>query len=336
VGVLRQGFEEVDAQTFAEWGADFAKLDSCGGVLAKGTENWAQQYGRWSAAMNATGRQMVFSCSWAVYWARCAGKHMPSDWETHCGVVPWQHGNIGEICHMFRYGHDLYPYWGAGDGASNMDGWGGRGVGDILQFASSFWAASWRSSSGLGAFLDPDFLVVGCPTDRSCEPFSMDASSAMFSSGRPLSDLEQRTQMSMWCLLAAPLIIGSDVRNLSSTALETLSNKHAIAIDQDVLVAPPRLVWSRSLPEGGEQVWSRQLANGDVAIALLNMHPSNESQISLDLANVVCAGCPRSATVFDIWAGGESTVATGEYTASVAPHEAKLLRLTPLSSGYVL
>ena len=52
-----QGYEEVDAKTFAGWGADFAKLDSCGGDLPNGTESWYQQYGRWSDAMNKTGRQ---------------------------------------------------------------------------------------------------------------------------------------------------------------------------------------------------------------------------------------------------------------------------------------
>ena len=39
--------------------ADFAKLDSCGGDLPNGTESWHQQYGRWSDAMNKTGRQCV-------------------------------------------------------------------------------------------------------------------------------------------------------------------------------------------------------------------------------------------------------------------------------------
>ena len=54
--------------------------------------------------------------------------------------------------------------------------------------------------------------MVGCPTDRPCEGYSQKGQI-------PLTDIEQRTQMSVWCLLAAPLIIGSDIRNLSPTAL---------------------------------------------------------------------------------------------------------------------
>ena len=76
-----QGYEEVDAQTFADWGADFAKLDSCSGSLPNGTESWYQQYGRWSAAMNKTGRPMVCSPplpsvrkipSWPRSWVNCS------------------------------------------------------------------------------------------------------------------------------------------------------------------------------------------------------------------------------------------------------------------------
>jgi alpha-galactosidase len=55
-----QGHKAVDAATFASFGADFVKLDSCGNwALASGPESWANQYGRWSRALNATGRQIV-------------------------------------------------------------------------------------------------------------------------------------------------------------------------------------------------------------------------------------------------------------------------------------
>jgi len=53
-----QGHEAVDAQTFADWGADFAKLDSCGGVLNNGSESWNEQYGKWSAALNNSVRNI--------------------------------------------------------------------------------------------------------------------------------------------------------------------------------------------------------------------------------------------------------------------------------------
>ena len=61
----------MDAATFAAWGADFVKLDSCGGVLGP---TWVMSLGRpvrrWSAAMNKTGRPMVFSCSGRAHAVR--------------------------------------------------------------------------------------------------------------------------------------------------------------------------------------------------------------------------------------------------------------------------
>ena len=64
------------------------------------------------------------------------------------------------------------------------------------------------------AFNDPDMLCVGMPG---------------------ISDLEARSHFSLWVIVAAPLFIGVDVRNLSSVSLETLSNAEAIAINQDAL-----------------------------------------------------------------------------------------------------
>ena len=75
-----------------------------------------------------------------------------------------------------------------------MNGIGGGGVGDIIQFAGSIWAGVWRDIVGPGAVNDPDFLVVGCPLDRPCEGFSQKGQT-------PLTSAEQRTQFSVWCVL---------------------------------------------------------------------------------------------------------------------------------------
>jgi alpha-galactosidase len=206
--------------------------------------------------MNATGRQMVFSCSWAVYFTECTSDYPPAQWEEQCGRVPWDDSIISDACHLWRYGEDLRPSWGEGADAPAskrlLSGTGGGGVGDVIEFASSIYAYNWRGVTGPGAFNDPDFLIVGCPTDRPCESAAAArgaAATALVSSAGavdppspPLSDIEQRTQFSMWCVLAAPLILGADVRTLSPTALATLTNKAAIAINQDEAALPPRLI----------------------------------------------------------------------------------------------
>jgi hypothetical protein len=71
-----QTHEEIDALTLAEFGADFVKLDSCGGDLGGvGPEAWQSQYYRWSQALHKANPNIVFSCSWPVYYDICVMKH---------------------------------------------------------------------------------------------------------------------------------------------------------------------------------------------------------------------------------------------------------------------
>ena len=87
-----------------------------------------------------------------------------------------------------------------------------------------------------------------------------------------LSAEEERTQMAIWCISAAPLIMGNDLRNVSAASKAILLNKRAIAIDQDPLGRMGlRLASNASATGAGKtQVWARALAGGDVAVALFN------------------------------------------------------------------
>ena len=288
-------------------------------MLANGTESWARQYGEWATALNATGRKMIFSCSWAVYFTECAARHPPSAWVSQCGPVPWTDHYIADKCHMWRYGDDLRPRWGTGNPSQAWGGTGGGGVGDVIAYAASFWASSFRAVSGVGAFMDPDFLVVGCPTDRPCEGFSQATGSP------PLTLEEQRTQMAVWCTWGAPLIIGSDIRTISAEALDILKNKAAIAIDQDPLGVPARLVASAPY---GVHVWARDLYNGDVAVVMVNMGAKSATAAVL-IGDLVCATCARAGSTLDVW-GGAVTSVKGTITRTGVPsHAAVFLRFTP-------
>jgi hypothetical protein len=79
---------------------------------------------------------------------------------------------------------------------------------------------------------------------------------------------EERTQMAIWSIVAAPLIMGNDPRNISAASKAILTNADAIAVNQDALGQQGlRLDNSSSAPA---QRWYRVLANGDVAVALYN------------------------------------------------------------------
>ena len=327
-----QGHEELDAATLAGFGADFVKLDSCGGDLGAKMKNesWPNQYLRWSKALNASGRQIVFSCSWAVYYDVCLMKH-GNDVAT-CATAPYDQSTesyIADICHMWRYDDDLFPTWSD----VSADGRGGGGVGDIIKKMGGVgwptsggdggqnFTARYREATGPGAFNDPDFVVVGCPTDKPCEGFSPNDKI-------PLSDAEQRTQMSIWCMVQAPLIVGSDVRSLSPTALATLSNTDAIAINQDtshrpvVLPSPSDTVGDGAFPA---LVWTRVLADGSVALSITNMNDDGGALAAAVAPEALGLDPTRGATAKDVWAGTSSALAAGApVAASVGVHETAL------------
>ncbi|MBV9466676.1 MAG: glycoside hydrolase family 27 protein [Solirubrobacterales bacterium] len=84
--------------------------------------------------------------------------------------------------------------------------------------------------------------------------------------GLGMNSTEAQAQLSMWAIVAAPLILGSDPRGLSPRNVAILENRQVIEVDQDPLGIQGRLV-RRS---GSAQVWVKRLIGGQVAIALLN------------------------------------------------------------------
>jgi alpha-galactosidase len=128
-------------------------------------------------------------------------------------------------------------------------------------------------------------------------------------------------------VLGAPLIIGSDIRNLSSAALRTLSNEAAIRINQDALAARPFLV-SKGTAGQGWQVWARPLSGGDVAVALLNL---GDAAAVIEYAlESVCEQCSRGAMALDVWTNKTTAISSGStHQRAVSPHSTTLLRLKP-------
>ena len=92
---------------------------------------------------------------------------------------------------------------------------------------------------------DPDMLEVG---------------------NRGLTVAESRAHFSFWCILASPLMMGHDVRQMKDDILNILTNKEVIAVNQDVLGKQGY----RVIDETGREVWIKELSNGDWAVCMLN------------------------------------------------------------------
>ncbi len=138
-----------------------------------------------------------------------------------------------------------------------------------------------------------------------------------------MSATQFRTQFSMWAMLAAPLMVSANLISLSSASSSTISNREAIAIDQD-----PAGLQARLLAASGEgQVWVKPLSNGSRAVALLN-RGSSTLRISTTTAAVGMSAA-SGYVLRNIWTGAVSSLGSpGTITASVPGDSTVLVRVS--------
>lgn len=126
-----------------------------------------------------------------------------------------------------------------------------------------------------GAWNDPDMLQFG---------------------NGSLTLTQNRSHLSMWSMLAAPLFLGTDISKLSNDLTGLLTNKEMVAIDQDALGQQARRISNSD----GLQVWARQLSGGDYAVALFNS-TGNAATISTSLSGIGATGS-NVYTARNVWA----------------------------------
>ncbi|MGW5126469.1 NPCBM/NEW2 domain-containing protein [Streptomyces sp. NPDC004069] len=153
--------------------------------------------------------------------------------------------------------------------------------------------------AGPGHWNDPDMLEVG---------------------NGGMTDTEYRTHFSMWSVMAAPLLIGSDLREASEATLDILGNKEVVAVDQDPLGRQGAVVSS----EGGRWVVAKEMADGSRAVALFN--ETGSPQRIATTARAV--GLPDAAayTLRDLWRHRSYNTA-GAISATVPAHGTVLVRV---------
>src|SRR5205085_9919286 len=122
---------------------------------------------------------------------------------------------------------------------------------------------------------------------------------------------EYRTHISLWALLAAPLVAGHDVRSSAPETVALLTNREVIAIDQDPLGRPGRRVVQRAALE----VWTRALDRTRTAVALFN-RGAVPATIEASFGELGIAG---RAAALDVWAQ-RSLILEGKVAAEVEPH----------------
>lgn len=169
--------------------------------------------------------------------------------------------------------------------------------------------------TGVGAWNDPDMLGVGM---------------------EGISDAEGRSQFSLWCILGAPLFLGTDLRSMSPATLATVANREAISVNQDATSQGfdvTRTVWpGDKSPPKGVTIYAKPLAGtaaafgSALAVAVLNRGDAAVTTgVLIELAPLGFA-VAQQITVRDIWANSTiPRVSTSFMTRAIASHETILL-----------
>jgi len=153
--------------------------------------------------------------------------------------------------------------------------------------------------AGPGQWNDPDMLEVGNGgMDRD----------------------EYRTHMALWAILAAPLLAGNDLRNMSQETKDMLTNADVLAVDQDPKGVQGHRIWQ----EGPLEVWTKPLADGSLAVGLFNRTEA-ALKMTVDFKSI---GAPASAKVRDLWERKDLGTLNGSYSSVAPKHGVVFLKIS--------
>jgi alpha-galactosidase len=274
--------EAQDAQLFAAWGFDLLKYD------------------------------------WCSYSSVVSDRSLPAlqkPYRLMGDLLKQQDRDI--VLNMCQYGMGNVWTWG-----KDVGGHSWRTGGDLGGNFNAIPAALYYDSfdiytqndlykyGGPGGWNDPDYLLLGYLSNWGGKTVMT-----------PLTPNEQYTHVSLWAMVAAPLIFSGDMTRLDDFTLNLLCNDEVIDIDQDPLGKPGR----RVAVDGEKEVWLRELEDGSAAIGLFNRDEA-ATTIEVDWAKIGLA--PRQV-VRDVWRQKDLGISKKKYKARVERHGVVLLRVRP-------
>ena len=200
---------------------------------------------------------------------------------------------------LCQYGRQDVWKWGAEVGGNLW-----RTTGDIRDAWDSMTRIGFNQNdlapyAKTGHWNDPDMLEIG--------------------NGAMTND-EYKMHMSLWAMLAAPLLAGNDLRTMTPEILAILTNKEVIAVDQDKLGKQGQRAWQ----SGEQEIWTRPLSSGAVAVAFFN-RANSEARVTVRPADLKLSGIRKAR---DLWTHQDVAWATdGEYSVTIPTHGVVMLKL---------
>lgn len=267
----------------------------------------AMQYARWGVdylkydwcnteGLNAEGAYLTMRN--ALYAAGRSVVFSLCEWGSN---KPWEWGkNIG---HLWRTTGDITSCF---DCVVDHGIWKSWGVTYILDMQKGL-----RVHAGPDHWNDPDMMEVG----------------------NGMSGSEDRAHFSMWSMLAAPLMAGNDLRNMSKETVEILTNWEVIAVNQDSL----GIQGFQYSAQDSLEIWFKPLSAGEWAVCFLNRSSASKTVNFLWKEHAIVDSFAKreidfSQTHFgirDLWAKKNLGKTNKSFVGQLASHEVKLLKLTP-------
>jgi len=196
-------------------------------------------------------------------------------------------------------------------GMLDVGQWGAKALGRPSRTTADI-SDRWQSMSGIGFDQQPGREKFAAPGHWN-DPDMLEIGNG------GMSDTEYRTHMSLWCLLAAPLLAGNDLRDVKPGILEILTNKEVIAVDQDKLGKQG----VRLAKYGDLEMWVRPLADGGYAVGLFNRGDA-AAKATATFSDI---GVPGSHAVRDLWEHADKGTFADEYTAEVPSHGVVMIKI---------
>lgn len=214
---------------------------------------------------------------------------------------PWKWGE--KVGHLWRTTGDITNCWDCEDNHGTWSSWG------VLRTVNM--RKDIRQYAGPGHWNDPDMMEVG----------------------NGMTVQEDRSHFTLWCMLAAPLIMGNDLRSMKNETREILTNKEVITVNQDALGVQALKYTTLDSVE----VWVKPLVNNEWAVCFLNL--KSKSQVfSFDWQNYSISDEVSKRTLNfktqayqlrNLWTKKTAGTTSKTLGASIGSHDVLMLRLSP-------
>ena len=315
--------EATDAKAYADWGFDMLKEDWFwdghgvpDGFSPDSNEGAYTLYKRMGDGIIAGGRDIIlYMCEWGI--------HDPWKWAPEVGASCW------------RMSYDARDgWWGETAGSRNNDNnANGIGVHNTIVLMRNLWPYV-----GINRFNDADMLCVGIRgTGQSSNDcvygvrhigdayYTGDSSERKIYTG--MNDVEYETNFAMWSMYGSPLLLSIDMcrNDLNPHDLALMKNSELIAINQDSLGQGAEYIKS----DGNLDYYQKDLADGDVAIAVVNLGDS-DCIYSITIEDYDALIPTESYNVRDLIRRKNAGVftASAPLTGNVSAHGTYIIRLT--------